>query len=97
MPDDLSATLAENRALIAERIVLAARTNWADPAAVSEFNAVQDKLAARVLPLLGALDAALAKADDWAQLSALRAQDECAEELREAIARKLTGKDGIDE
>ena len=59
MPDDLAATLTGIRDLIAARDDLAVRTNWDVPDDVSEFNAAQDKLAARVPSLLAALDAVL--------------------------------------
>lgn len=44
--------------------------------------------------LLKAAEAVLKLADDWSQLSALRAQDECAGELREAITAELTKEAG---
>ena len=46
--------------------------------------------------LLAALEAVLKLADDWSQLSALRAQDECASELRAAIAAALPGEEAGD-
>ena len=56
MPD---AGLAEIRGLIAARDNLAGRMDWATADRLHEFNAAQDKLAARVPSLVAALEAVL--------------------------------------
>ncbi len=66
MTDDLAAALAGIRGLIAARDDLTARMDWS-AVDVSEFNAAQDKLAARVPALLAAVEAALKLADEWEQ------------------------------
>ena len=57
--DRVASTLAGIRGLIAARDDLAARIDWAKPDDVSEFNAAQDKLAARVPVLLAAIEPVL--------------------------------------
>lgn len=59
MPDDPSAILSGIRELIAGRAAMAARMDWDDPDAVAGFNALTDKLAARVPSLLTAAEAVL--------------------------------------
>lgn len=59
MPDDRVATSLDRiRADIAERDA-SIRADWGNPATVADFNAAQDKLAARVPPLLAAIEAVL--------------------------------------
>jgi hypothetical protein len=103
--DELAALLAGWRDLIAARDDLAARTNWDDPASVSEFNAAQDKLAARVPLLLDAVEAVLKLADEaepWGWKPGERGiripvrWDLDPAKVREAITAALTGKEASD-
>ena len=88
MADDLATTLAGIKALIAARDDLAARMDWDVPDRLHEFNAAQDKLAARVPVLLAAIEAALKAADGWKYIHSSK----CAQELREAITTALHGE-----
>ena len=84
MPDDdwVATTLAGIRQ----------RNDWASDR-YAEVSELRESLADVPL-LVAAVEAVLALADDWSQLSALRAQDECAGELREAITAVLTKEAG---
>jgi hypothetical protein len=71
MPDPLATSLDRIRELITARDHLTSRTDWSNPVSVAEFNAAQDKLAARVPSLLAAIDAArklhqpMVRRDGW--------------------------------
>lgn len=87
--DPVAAYLAETAELIARRDELVARMTVAAVDAPT-FNAAQDRLAERVPALAAALTAVLALPVQWKQFAVPGdAQDECADELREAIEAVL--------